>query len=239
MRKLAVSLALATGIALAAPDAPLPAFKGLPPLPAAATTGLDCSIGAAMRKKVDEIAERGRAAISSGAMSAPAMSMSPEQMQAMQALSDPAFSMCPIEVMQLQATGWNTAPEQKLDARLTEIHAAKATHDRAYCEAHPKNSIECETDPASARRFNAQAVAAGTQYLKDMQPGYAKLLKQAGDCLALRDKPVRAAQGVSGAFAAMADGALAQDWGLVSTVAEAHSQACAKARDAATKYLGP
>ncbi len=236
MRKLILLLTLVTGTAFAA-DTPPQALKNLPPLPPAATMGLDCSHGATLRKKVDEIAQRGAATIQSGAMSAPTPSMSPEQMQALQALTDPAFSMCPIEVMQLQATGWGMAPEQKLDARLAEINAAKHKHDVAYCEAHPKNNIECETDPGSARRFNAQAAAAGTQYLKDMQPGYAKLLKQAGDCLALRDKPVTAAQGVKGAFAAMADGALGQNWGLVATVADAHSQACDKARAAAKTYL--
>lgn len=235
MKKLMLLLTLVAGTAFAGADTAPAALKALPPLPGAAAKDLDCSHGATLHQKVDEKTRREMVAAQAEAANASAM-MTPEQMQALQALTDPAFSTCPIEVMQLEATGWGMEPEQKLAARLAEITQAKAKHDQEYCEKHSKSAI-CEPDPSSAKRFNAQTVAAGTQYLKDMQPGYAKLLKQAGDCIALRDPSVRASQGIKGAMAGLAVGADAQNWGLVVVVADARSNACAKARDAARTYL--
>ena len=84
----------------------------------------------------------------------------------------------------------------------------------------------------------ADATAAGTQFLNDVQPGYAKYVKLIAPCVAMRDKAVVAAGTVKGPFQAIVGGAHAGNWAMVGQAAEAHSQACTTAREAAQKYLG-
>lgn len=230
---LVLLLAVLPGLALAetAPQA----LAALPPLPKAATKDLDCSLGEKMGKKVNEVAQRAAGTAQAGMGSGAMPSMTPAQMQAMQAMTEPAYNSCPVEVMQ-PAQGWSQEPDQKLEARLAEIDAAKLQADQAWCETHSTGEM-CMPNPAAIPKFNAQAVAAGTQYLKDAQAGYGKLVKLAADCLALRDPPVNAARGLQGPFAGMAAGADSQNWALVGLIAEAHSKACTTARDAASKYL--
>ena len=53
MRKLFLLIALASGTALAAGESPVQALAQLPPLPKAATSTLDCTLGQTMNKKVN------------------------------------------------------------------------------------------------------------------------------------------------------------------------------------------
>lgn len=235
MRSLILLLTLFSGAALAATESPTLALKGFPPLPATATKDMDCSAGEKMKQKVEGVTEKMRALAAAPAATQAPASMTPEQMTALQQLSDPAFTMCPIEAMQPDALDWQLAPQQKLEQRLAEVNAALNAAYAAGCE---KQQAEVCPPPSAAflKGFNAQAAAAGAQYLKEMQPGYAGYLKQVGACLELREKPAAAARGVTGAFGVLAAGADAQNWGLVGMVAEVHGQACSRAREAARTY---
>jgi hypothetical protein len=189
MTRLILLLSLLPTLAFAGSETPLQALKSIPALPASASQDMDCSLGAALHKKAEAATRDSAAFMQSAAANAAPMSMTPEQMTAMQQLTDPAFTMCPIDVMQPEAQGWSQAAEEKLAGRLSEINQAKMKADQAWCEKHSTGEM-CDVNLEGARKFNAQAVAAGTQYLKDVQPGYARFQKLTTDCLMLRDKPV-------------------------------------------------
>jgi hypothetical protein len=228
-------IALASGAALAAGESPVQALAQLPPLPKVATGNLDCSLGETVQKKVNEVALR-ETASGQAAAQGPMVTMNDAQVAAMQAMTEPAYNTCPIDVMQPEAQGWATTAEDKLTARLEQIAAARVKASEEWCTKHPGGEM-CAPDPAIAKRANADATAAGTQFLKDAQPGYAKFLKQVTDCVVMRDKAVVAAGAVKGPFRMMVGGAHAQNWGLVGVAADAHSKACMKAREAAQQHL--
>jgi hypothetical protein len=236
MRRLILLLSMFPALAHAATETPSQALKNLPPLPSAAAANLDCSAGEAMRKKVEEVTARMMAAAQPAAYSQTPGMMTEAQTAAMQAMTEPEYNMCPSEVMDPQQQAWLQAAAGKLEARLAQVDAAKARSDNDYCKTHSTGEM-CEPDPDSGKRFNPQAVAAATQFLKDAQPGYAGYLKLVGGCVALRDKPIAGARGVTGPFQVMATGAEAQTWSLVGFAADAQGKACATAREAARRYL--
>ena len=230
-------LILVSGTALAAGESAPQALASLPPLPKAATKDMDCSAGEKMRQKVEEVTQGMMTASQMSAAGTPTTSMTPAQMEALQSLTLPEFNQCPIDAMQPAAQGWSVEAENKLEKRLADINKAKMAYDQKWCETHSTGEM-CDVNPESFKRFNAQAVTAATQFLADVQPGYAKLTKLVGDCIAMRDKPVVAARGVSGALGMLAVGADSQNWGLVGMVADAHGKACERARNAAATYAG-
>ena len=203
-------------------------------MPKAASPDMDCSIGEKTQAKVQEITQRMTTASQSGAAMATTTSMTPAQMEAMQRLTDPEYMQCPIDLMQPQ--DWSVAPGQKLEKRLAEIRAAKTAADEKWCETHA-NGEGCDFDPNSLKRAHGQVVTAASQYLADVQPGYAKFHKQVGDCIAMRDKPLAAARTVTGAIGMLALGADSQNWSLVGLVADAQGKACETAKQAASWYL--
>lgn len=234
MSRIVLLCLLLPALALAGNESPVQALAQLPPLPKAAAQDLDCSLGETLQNKVQEIALRETTA-GQAAAQGPMVMLSDAQMTAVQAMTDPAFNTCPIEVMQ-QAQDWATSADEKLAARLAQVDEARAKEDEAWCKTQA--AIACEPSPAAARRAIADATAAGTQFLKDSQPGYARYVKQIGDCVAMRDKSVVAAGIVKGPFRMVVGGAHAQNWAMVGLAAEAHSKACTTAREAAQRYAG-
>jgi hypothetical protein len=224
--------ALLFATAAAAAETPSQAFARLPPLAGAATPGMDCPAAEATRKKVEaQIAPLRAMPMAPGGS---AVQMSPAQMQAMAAMSDPAFNEC-VSALQMRPGDWEQALRDRLEAKLEQVNADYIKAIEAFCRK--SNDENCRGSPALQRQFSAQAAAAGTQFLKDAQPGYAKLLKETGDCIASREKGMGAATGGGNA---VLDAIFASNagvtWGLLNLPAAANTRLCEAARDAAGRH---
>lgn len=223
----------------AAPSSvPAKALAEIPALPKAAKKDLDCSAAEVFGARIQRQSEQDSAAMQAAmAKPATAQTLTEEQTAAIQALDDSEFHSCVTDLQQRPSELWVLPLREGLDARLAGIDAARIKADEAWCTKHAAET--CTGDPAGAKRSNAQAVTAGTQFLKDAQPAYAGYLKEIADCVGKRDKvEVRArAAGLTGRSAATAIGATQDDWTLVGIAAGAQSAVCMAAREAANRFL--
>ena len=230
MRKLILLLSLIP--TLAAAETASQAFARLPPLAGAATANMDCSAAEATDKKVQaQLRPLTQTQISYGGSVA---NMTPAQMQAMQAMSDPAFDECVQQLQMATADPWVQVQKDKLGAKLEQIHAEYLKAYEAWCRVGPSDG--CGSNPAIDKPFNAKAAAAGTQFLKDAQPLYAKQLKAVGDCITLREKGMGGATGGSDAVGMLLASATGTNWGLLNIPASSNTSLCEAAREAARKY---
>ena len=211
------------------------AFARLPPLASAATADMDCSAEEAAGKKVDaQIRPLSQTPMAFGGS---AVNMTPAQMQAMAAISDPTFDECVTQLQANMADPWVQALKDRLEARLGQVHADYGKAVQAFCSK--SNDMNCgpHSAPAITRQFSAQAVAAGTQFLKDAQPSYAKHAKEVGDCIARREKATGGATGGgNSALDAIFGASSGVTWGLIKLPAATNTSLCEAARKAAQKY---
>jgi len=234
MRKLILLLALFPSLAFA--ETPSQAFAKLPPLASAATAGMDCSAAEATERKVQAaIAPMTGVPASFGAS---AVQPTPAQTQAMAAMADPAFDECFTQLQVNPSGAWILPLKDKLEAKLQQVHDDWVKANEVFCR---KSGDEgCMGDPASDKRFNGVAAAVGTQFLKDVQPLYAKYLKEVGDCIGRREKALGGATGGGNAVLdAVFASPVAANWGMVQMPAMANTSLCEAAREAARKFLPP
>ena len=232
---LVTALMLTTTATLGAETA-TQALARLPPLAAAASAGMDCSAEDVTARKVEAVLRpMSTTPMSYGGSVA---NMTPAQMQAMAALSDPAFNECVTQLQSNPGELWAQPMKEKLQAKLDQIHGELIKANEAHCRA--QKSEACMPDPTILKRFNAQTTAAGTQFLKDAQPQYAKFSREVGDCVGKRDA---AMAGASGGGGSAVDAIFASNtgvtWGLVNLPAAVNTSLCKAARDAAQKYVEP
>lgn len=232
MKKLILLLSLIP--TLAAAETATQALAKLPPLASAASAGMDCSAQEATNKKVQaQVALLMKAPVAFGGSAV--TEMTPAQTQAMAAIGDPAFNDCVTQLQANPAEYWVQPLRDKLQAKLEQVHAEYNKAYEAWCRVPPSDG--CGNNPSLDKQFNAKAAAAGTQFLKDAQPGYAKYLKEAGDCITTRDKMMGGATGGgNNAMDALLASANGTTLGLVLLPAAANTQLCEAAREAARKY---
>ena len=228
--------ALLLPAAATAGETALQAFAKLPPLASAATASMDCSAREATDKKVQAVVMPLMSMSMSMTPGGSAVQPTPAQIQAMAAMNEPAFNECVAQLQTSPAELWAQPLRDKLQVRLEQVNAEYHKAIEAFCGK--SNDPNCQGSAAIDRQFNAQAAAAGTQYLKDAQPAYARYLKQVGDCIAIREKGMGGATGGgNNAMDAIFGSATGVTWGLLNLPAAANSSLCEAAREAAHTYL--
>ena len=133
---------------------------------------------------------------------------------------DLEFSSCVTDLQQRPPELWIDVQREKLDTKLSALDEAK---------------FKAADNPATTKRFNGQAVAAATQFLKDAQPAYGEYLNDIGACVRKRYEMMVATNHDSG----IATNGTQEDWDLVVIAAGAQSAVCNAAKDAAGRYLEP
>jgi hypothetical protein len=236
MKRIVVAL-FGLGLAgVAVAETPPQALAKVPPLPKAASQDLDCSAAEAGRKKVEETVNAQMRAVQAAGYGGPMGSMTPAQVEAMGKLTEPDYNTCPIDVMQPEAQSWPNDAEAKLTAKMGQIEEALRAADAKWCETHTTGEM-CEPNPGARQKAAADSAVAGSQFLKNVQPAYAKFQKLIADCLALRDKPLGSLRGLTGPMGNMVVGAEAQNWSLVGSAFDAQGKACGRAREAARRFV--
>jgi hypothetical protein len=232
MRLLTLLLMLCAGTAFA--ETASQAFARLPPLATTASANMDCSAAEVTDKKVRlALQPLSTAQVSYGGSAA---QPTPAQIQAMAAMSSPEFNDCVSQLQTGVGDPWVQAQKDQLEAKLERVHGEYNKAYEAWCRAQPSEG--CGNNPAIDKPFNAKAAAAGTQFLKDAQPLYAKQLKAVGDCIALREKGMGGATGGgNNAMDMLFASAAGMNWGLLNIPAAANTSLCEAAREAARKYL--
>ena len=211
------------------------ALAKVPPLASTATANMDCSAEEVTGKKVE--AQLRPLTQTPMAFGGSVVNMTPAQMQAMAAMSDPSFDECVSQLQANLADPWVQSLKDKLEARLEQVHTdyGKAVH--AFCSKSSDMNCGPHSAPAITRQFSAQAAAAGTQFLKDAQPSYAKQVKEVGDCIARREKAMGGATGGgNSALDAIFGASTGVTWGLIKLPAATNTSLCQAARAAAQKY---
>lgn len=209
------------------------AFARLPPLAGAATANMDCSAAEVTDKKVQaQLQPLATAPVSYGGSVA---NLTPAQIQAMAAMGSPEFNDCVTQLQMGMGDPWVQTQKDQLAAKLESIHAEYLKAYEAWCRVGPSDG--CGSNPSLDKQFNAKTAAAGTQFLKDAQPLYAKQLKAVGDCIALREKGLGGATGGNDATGMLLASATGMNWGLLNIPAAANTSLCEAAREAARKYL--
>ena len=211
-------------LATAAAGTPSGVLAGIPALPKAAKKDLDCSAKETIEARVQQlIMEQAAAQQDVLARREAPQAISDTQAEALKSLDDPEFYSCVSDLQQRPPELWIDAQREKLDAKL-------ATIDEALAKA-----------PGNVKKYNAQAVAAATQFLKDALPAYSDYMREIATCVGRRDAVIATARGAGAGpqfDAALASGAQ-QNWDLVGIAAGAQSAVCNAARDAAGRYLEP
>lgn len=233
MNKLILLLALFTSLTHAAETA-TQAFARLPPLASAATPDMDCSAAEAVGKKVEaRLAPMRTMSMTPGGSVA---NPTPAQAQAMAAMGEPAFNDCVTRFQTSPHEPWVQPLRDKLAAKLEQIDEAYRRASEAFCQK--SNDPNCRGSPAIDRQFNQQAAAAGTQFLKDAQPHYARYAREVGDCIGRRERMLGGADGGGNTAMDMIFASqVGLNWGLLNLPAAANSNLCEAARDAASQHL--
>ena len=211
------------------------ALAKVAPLASTAAANMDCSAEEVAGKMVDaQLRPLTQTPMGFGGS---VVNMTPAQMQAMAAISDPTFDECVTQLQANMADPWVQTLKDKLDARLEQVHADYGKAVQAFCSKSSDINCGPHSAPALARQFNAQAAAAGTQFLKDAQPSYAKHVKEVGDCIARREKAMGGASGGgNSALDAIFGASTGVTWGLIKLPAATNTSLCDAARKAAQKY---
>jgi hypothetical protein len=235
MRKLIPLLTLFPCFAFGAETAQQ-AFAKLPPLATVAAPAMDCSAAEVTDRKVQAQVQPLKAAAQSMPMGGSAVQPTPAQIQAMAAMNSPEFNECVTQLQMGTADPWVQALKDRLQANLEQVQAAYIKAIEAFCAK--SSDPNCRGSAAIDWQFNAQAAAAGTQFLKDAQPAYARQLKETGDCIARREQGMGGATGGTGnpmdLVFASANGTT---WGLLNLPAATNTSLCEAAREAARMYL--
>lgn len=211
------------------------AFAKLPPLAGVANANMDCSAAEVTDKKVRaQLQPLATAQVSYGGSAA---NLTPAQIQAIAAMNSPEFNDCATQLQAATADPWVQAQKDRLEARLAPIEADYLKAYEAWCRS--RGGEACGSNPSIDQQFNAKATAAGTQFLKESQPHYAKQLKAVGDCIALREKGMGGAGGggSNDAMGMLFASAAGMNWGMLNIPAASNTSLCEAAREAARKYL--